>query len=196
VEDDLAMLIAAYLVMKTHKNATIAVPVNASSVIEELAAKFGAKVKRTATSPRNIMNAAGDKDVAFIGDCMGGFIFPEFQNAFDAMYAVGKRIEMLSEENLSLSRISREIPSFEVLHKTVPCSWDKKGQAMRKAIEDAKGKKSELIDGVKIYFNNGWVLLVPDPDEAFFHIWAEAKDKSTAAGFIEMYTEKIKAWQE
>jgi mannose-1-phosphate guanylyltransferase/phosphomannomutase len=196
VPDDLAMLIVAYLVMRTHKNATIAVPVNSSSVAEELAEKFGAKVKRTATSPRNIMNAANDKDVIFVGDCMGGFIFPEFQGAFDAMYAIGKVLEMLSEENLSLSRISREIPSFEVLHKAVPCSWDKKGQAMRKAIEDAKGKKAELIDGVKIYFNNGWVLLVPDPDEAFFHIWAEAKDKSTAAGFLEMYTEKIKQWQE
>ncbi len=194
--DDLAMLIVAYLVMKTHKDVVIAVPVNASSVIEELASKFGIRVKRTATSPRNIMNAANDKDVTFIGDCMGGFIFPEFQNAFDAMYAIGKVIEMLSEENLSLSRISREIPSFEVLHKAVPCSWDKKGQAMRKAIEDAKGKKAELIDGVKIYFNNGWVLLVPDPDEAFFHIWAEARDKSTASGFVEMYTEKIKQWQE
>lgn len=194
--DDLAMLIVAYLVMKTHKDVVIAVPVNASSVIEELASKFGIRVKRTATSPRNIMNAANDKDVTFIGDCMRGFIFPEFQNAFDAMYAIGKVIEMLSEENLSLSRISREIPSFEVLHKAVPCSWDKKGQAMRKAIEDAKGKKAELIDGVKIYFNNGWVLLVPDPDEAFFHIWAEARDKSTASGFVEMYTEKIKQWQE
>ncbi|MDR1941845.1 MAG: mannose-1-phosphate guanyltransferase [Endomicrobium sp.] len=198
VPDDLAMLIVAYLVMKTYgdKNAAIAVPVNASSVIDELAAKFGVKVKRTATSPRNVMSAANDKDVLFVGDNLGGFIFPEFQKAFDAMYAIGKVIEMMSEENLSLSRISREIPSFEVLHKAVPCSWDKKGQAMRKAIEEAKDKKSELIDGVKIYFHNGWVLLVPDPDEALFHIWAEAKDKSTAAGFLEMYTDKIRQWQE
>ncbi|MDR1696101.1 MAG: mannose-1-phosphate guanyltransferase [Endomicrobium sp.] len=199
IPDDQSMLIMAYLMMKTHKdkNAVIAVPINTSSVIDDLASKFGVKIKRTAMGPRNIMNASADKEVIFVGDNQGGFIFPEFQNAFDAMYAIGKVIEMISEEeDLSLSKVRGEIPSFGVEHKSVPCSWDKKGQVMRKAIEDSKGKKTELVDGVKLYFSNGWVLLVPDPDEAFFHIWAESKDKSTAAGFIEIYSEKIKEWQE
>lgn len=196
IQDDEAMIIVAYLVMKTHKNAVVAVPVNTSAVIEEIALKFGAKVIRTATDPRNIMSAANNKNIAFVGDSSGGFIFPEFQNAFDAMYAIGKILEMTAQENITLSKIKRKLPSFEVLHKTVPCSWDKKGQTMRMAIEETKGKKSELIDGVKIFFNNGWVLLVPDPDEALFHIWAEAKDKTTAAGFLEIYSEKIRKWQE
>jgi mannose-1-phosphate guanylyltransferase/phosphomannomutase len=91
--------------------------------------------------------------------------------------------------------IRREIPSFEVFHKTIPCAWDKKGQTMRYAIEYAKGKKTELIDGVKIFLDNGWVLLLPDPDEAYFHIWAEARDKTTAKGFIDIYTDKLMEWQ-
>ena len=206
IPDDLAMLIMAYLVMKecqknecqkNGKKPTIAVPVSASSVIDELAEKFGTIVKRTATSPRSLMNAAvNDKNIIFVSDGQGGFIFPEFQNAFDAMYAIGKVIELMGEDEMSLSKVSREIPSFEVLHKVVHCPWDKKGQVMRKAIEDSKGKKTELVDGVKVYFNNGWVLLVPDTDGAFFHIWAEAKDKSTANGFLEIYTDKITKWQE
>jgi len=198
ISDDLAMLIVAYLVMKNNKNkdAVIAVPINTSSVIDELAEDLGVKVKRTATSPRNVMAAAKDKDVIFVGDGRGGFIFPEFQTAFDAMYAIGKVIEMMAVEKISLSKVSREIPSFEVLHKTVPCSWDKKGQAMRKAIEDAKGKNTELIDGVKIYSDKGWVLLIPDPDEAYFHIWAEGKDKSLAEDVLDKYAAKIKKWQE
>ena len=66
---------------------------------------------------------------------------------------------------------------------------------MRKAIEYTKDKKVELIDGVKIFLNNGWVLLLPDPDEAYFHIWAESNDTSTAKGFIDIYTDKIRDWQ-
>ena len=195
MEDEIAMLVMSYLVMTTYDSGTIAVPVNVSSVIDELAAKFGFKVKRTGTSQRNIMNAAKDENVVFVADCKGGFIFPEFQHAFDAMYAIGKLIEMLSKSNLTLSKVRREIPSFDVLHKMIPCSWDKKGQTMRNAIEHTKDKKTELIDGVKIFLNNGWVLLLPDPDEAYFHIWAEAKDKMTAKGFIDMYSDKIVQWQ-
>jgi mannose-1-phosphate guanylyltransferase/phosphomannomutase len=198
ITDALAMLIVVYLVMKTNKDKeiTIAVPVNASSVIDELAKRFSVKIKRVATSLRNIIADESDNDVVLVCDSMGGFIFSEFQNAFDAMYAIGKVIEMLVEENLSLSKVSCEIPPFEVIHKTVPCSLDKKGQTMRKALEEVKNKKTELIDGIKIYLNNSWILLVPDPDEALFHIWSEAKDKSLAEGLLEIYIEKIKEWQE
>ena len=195
IDNDTAMLIMAYLVMLTYKSGTIAVPVTVSSVIDELAKKFNFKIKRTGTSPRNIMNAAKDEGVIFVADCNGGFIFPEFQNSFDAMYAVGNLMEMLTQAKLTVSSIRREIPAFEVLHKAVPCSWDKKGQTMRNAIEYSKGKRTELIDGVKIFLDNGWVLLLPDPDEAYFHIWAEAKDKPTAQGFINIYMDKIRDWQ-
>ena len=195
IDNDTAMLVMAYLVMSTYKKGTIAVPVTVSSVIDELAKQFDFKIIRTGTSPRNIMKASKEKDVIFVADCNGGFIFPEFQNSFDAMYAVGNLIKMLSQTEFSISMIRREIPSFEVFHKTIPCSWDKKGQAMRNAIEYAKGKKTELIDGVKIFLDNGWVLLLPDPDEAYFHIWAEARDKTTAKGFIDIYTDKLTEWQ-
>ena len=67
---------------------------------------------------------------------------------------------------------------------------------MRNAIEDTKGKKTELIDGVKIFFKKGWVLLLPDPDEAFFHIWAESEDERTAKELIKEYSDKVKKWQE
>lgn len=195
IDNDTAMLVMAYLVMSTYKKGTIAVPVTVSSVIDELAKQFDFKIIRTGTSPRNIMKASKEKDVIFVADCNGGFIFPEFQNAFDAMYAVGNLIKMLSQTEYTISMIRREIPSFEVFHKTIPCSWYKKGQSMRNAIEYAKGKKTELIDGVKIFLDNGWVLLLPDPDEAYFHIWAEARDKTTAKGFIDIYTDKLMEWQ-
>ncbi|MDR3112066.1 MAG: mannose-1-phosphate guanyltransferase [Elusimicrobiota bacterium] len=197
LSDELTAAAMAYLVMKTNKiqNAIIAVPVNISSVIDEMAAKFNVTVKRTAMNSKSANVVAALNNVVFISDGRGGFIFPEFQNSFDAMYSIGKTIEMLSKENIPLGQIVNEIPYFDVVHKTVSCSWDKKGQVMRNAIEETKNKKAELIDGVKIFTSNGWVLLVPDPDEALFHIWTEAKDKSAAEGLSEIYSEKIAEWQ-
>lgn len=197
VSDDLALILIADLVMRSYGKGTIAVPVHVSSVIEEIADKYdGIKIKRTANNPRQIMQAAREKDVIFVGDCYGGFIFPEFQPAFDAMYAIGKILEMMAKEKIHMNRLSREIPAFEVLHKKVPCSWDKKGQTMRNAIEEAKGKKSELIDGVKIFFKKSWVLLLPDADEAYFHVWTESEDERTAKDLLKEYCDKVKKWQE
>ena len=199
LNNDLAMFIVAYLVLKTNqdKNAVISVPVYASSAIEDIAKKFKVKVKRTGTSPRSIMDAAAEENVIFVGDSQGGFIFPQFQSSFDAMFAIGKVVEMLAELKISLSQIEKQIPSLAVFHKATACSWDKKGQTMRKAIEHSKGKKAELIDGVKIHLSDSsWVLLVPDPDETFFHIWAEAKTTAAAKALLETYAKKVKQWQE
>jgi mannose-1-phosphate guanylyltransferase/phosphomannomutase len=196
VPDDLAMVIVAELVMRTHRQGTVSVPVHVSSIIDKLAQQYKVKVKRTAASPRQIATSAKEKDIVFVGDLTGGFIFPEFQPAFDAMYAIGKILEMMAKEKVHLNRISREIPSFEVLHKKIPCPWDKKGQTMRYAIEEAKGKKAELIDGVKIFVKDGWVLMLPDADEAYFHIWAESEDDATAKELLREYSDKVRKWQE
>lgn len=197
VPNDLALILIAELVMRSCGKGTIAVPIHVSSVIDEIAAKYkGITIKRTANNSRQIMAAAREKDVIFVGDCYGGFIFPEFQPAFDAMYAIGKILEMMAKEKVHLNRLSREIPSFEVLTKKIPCPWDKKGQTMRNAIEDTKGKKTELIDGVKIFIKKDWVLLIPDADEAFFHIWAESEDEKTAKELIREYSDKVRNWQE
>ena len=196
VPDSLALVLVAELVMRTHKKGTIAVPVHVSSVIEDLADRFGMQVKRTPSNARQICAAARDKDVVFMADGAGGYIFPEFQPAFDAMYAIGKILEMMGKEKIQFNRISRDIPPFEVLHKKVPCSWDKKGQTMRCAIAEAKGKKAELIDGVKIHFGKSWVLLVPDSDEAYFHVWVESDNEQTAKDMMHEYIEKVRRWQE
>ncbi len=194
--DDMALVLVADLVMRTYRKGTIAVPVHVSSVVEELASRYGVKVRRTAASPRQIGAAARESDVIFVGDRAGGFIFPEFQPALDAMYAIGKILEMMAREKIHMNRISREIPTFDVLHKKLPCPWDKKGQAMRHAIQEAKGRKAELVDGVKLFIDKSWVLLLPDPDEAYFHIWAESDDEKTARGLLDEYGEKVLRWQE
>ena len=37
---------------------------------------------------------------------------------------------------------------------------------MRRAIEDVQKFQNELVDGVKIFVDGSWVLMLPDPDEA------------------------------
>jgi len=202
--NDFAQVLVALMAMKTYNNTSgkkpvIAVPVNTSGVIEELASSIGGiTVTRTPTLPKNMMKYAHNPDTIFVGNTMGGYIFPEFQCAFDALYAIGKIIEMLATLDMRLSRLAREIPSFEVIHERIPCPWDKKGLVMRRAIEHASGKKHELIDGVKIYLSNNnldWVLMLPDAEESCFHLWAETASRGNARKLIEEYSKKIKDWQ-
>lgn len=196
IPNDFAQILVALLAMKTYKSGTIAVPVNTSSVIEEIALNYNVKIKRTTVSTKNMVTFAHAPETIMVSNNVGGYIFPEFQCAFDALYAIGKILEMMASTDSRLSRLAREIPHFEVLHEKVPCPWDKKGTVMRNAIEFAQDNKHELIDGVKIHLSNTeWVLMIPDADESYFHLWVESRSEKHSRKLVEEYSAKIKDWQ-
>ena len=196
VSDMQALVGVASLAMKSYESGTIAVPVNQPALIDKLAAKSKFKVARIPMMPRHILNAARGESMRFVGDGIGGFIFPEFQPSFDAMYAIAKILEMLAVQNTRIGEVVKSVAGkVEVHHRKLPCPWDKKGQVIRMAYESVKGKNPELVEGVKIHLkDSSWVLMAPDPDAAYFHLWVEAHDGHRAKDMIHEYSEKIAKW--
>ena len=71
-----------------------------------------------------------------------------------------------------------------------------KGAIMRNLIEATKEERVELMDGIKIFHNGAWVIVIPDEDRPFFHVNAEAPTESTAWELTQRYTELIRSWQD
>ena len=156
------------------KKGKIAVPVDASSVVELIAGQFGRKVVRTKANVRSLMDTATRSDIAFVAEADGGFIFPQHIPAFDGMITFMKLLEYLCLlDRPALSALVRELPEYYMAKRSAFCPWDQKGLVMRKIKEASAGKKIDIIDGVKVYENGGWVLILPDPDEPVIHISAE-----------------------
>jgi mannose-1-phosphate guanylyltransferase/phosphomannomutase len=192
----------AKLALEAHtgEERTIGAPVTMTSWSDHIVRQGNGSIVRTGTSPRATAQAARLPGMLFLGDDRGGFVFPKFQPAFDAMYAVAKILEMLAKTGTRLGQLSDALlPAnyMGVSHKQVPCPWDKKGQVMRRAIEFARNKKVELVDGVKIFLDDKtWVLFLPDPDRAYFHVWAEAPAAARAKNILQDYTGKVRSWQQ
>ncbi len=185
--DDVALAVMALLVMRTHLPGMIGVPVTASSIIEELARDHGFQVLRTKTAPRALEEAATQEGVVFVGDGLGGFIFPRFQPAFDGMLATLKLLEMLTTQDIRLHQLTRSIPQRFTSREQVPCPWERKGQAMRSLIAATAGQQVELLDGVKVHLQDDWVILYPDNARPYFHILAEARTQSKADALLARY---------
>lgn len=185
--DDLALAVMALLVMRTHPAGVIGIPITASSVIEELARDLGFGVLRTKTAPRALMEAATQDGVTFVGDGLGGFIFSQFQPAFDGMLAILKLLEMLAAQGLRLSQFIPSIPQRVKCREQVPCSWERKGGTMRALIAATADEQVELVDGVKVHLGRDWVILYPDQDRPLFHILAEADTLAQAEAHVARY---------
>jgi mannose-1-phosphate guanylyltransferase/phosphomannomutase len=51
---------------------------------------------------------------------------------------------------------------------------------MRTLVENLKDRELVLVDGVKVLEDDGWALVLPDPEQPVTHVWAEGPDERAA----------------
>ncbi|MHB8681110.1 MAG: sugar phosphate nucleotidyltransferase [Acidimicrobiales bacterium] len=180
LSDDEALVLLLGLVVSTTANSSVALPVAAPRLAEQVAAQAGARILWTKLSAVHLMEVASSGKVAFAGSQFGGFIFPRFLPAFDAVATLVHLLAMLAASGQRLSKLAGDLPPIYIAHEEVVTPWEQKGTIMRLALERAKGRPTLLVDGVKLLEQDGWSLVVPDPEEPVTHVWAEAASEPEA----------------
>lgn len=196
LSDQRLLVLYALAVARAYRRARIAVPVSASSVIEPLVTQYGGSVVRTKTDVRSLMSigVSESEPVFMAGDGEGGFILPQFQPSFDALYGFVKLLELLSRAKTTLHELAQSIPPFFLIRRSVSCPWELKGKVMRVMTNECRDDgKVELIDGIKVYQNGRWALILPDASEPVFHLYAEAESPEAAQNLLERYRQRIEA---
>ncbi len=197
VGDDLLLAFIELVLREGGAGARIAVPFGATSGAEEICERHGAVCIRTKADARSLMETAGsDPALALAGDSEGGFIFPQFLPAFDAMVAVGKLLELLALTEQKLSEVRARLPKYHRAQAQVHCPWEHKGTVMRQLHEESQGGAVEQLDGIKIQLDSGWVLVLPDVSAPLFHVRAEGRERERVEGLVAQYAARIEELQE
>ena len=198
LENDRLLTLVAEMFMRTHPGTkAIAVPITSSGEIDMVAAPRGVRVMKTRNSHLAMMEATADKSIRFVGGNKGGFIFTDFFFATDAMYSVAKILEMIAKAGEGLGDIDESTPRLSGARRNVNCSWEHKGKVMRRIMNDSDGRRRDLVDGVKIYLEDGSsALLIPDKERPLFHINTEAPTRDAAEGLAAEYEKKVMAWRD
>jgi len=155
-------------------------PVSAPAELEHLAQLLQIEVVRTKVSQRAVMEVAAEE---------------RFQPLFDAVYSLVSVLAHLAEEGKPLTQVMQLLPSCYMERKTVFCPWSSKGKVMRKVLEESKGKSLELLDGIKVYDTNGWVLILPDTEDPHVKIISQGSSAETAATLASSYAQRIAEFQ-
>ncbi len=195
IPGELALALMALLVMRTHPAGTVVVPITASQVLDRLGEEHGFRLSRSRGSPHALAEAALSPGVVLVGEELGGFIFPAFQPAFDAMAAIVKLLEMMARLEVRLHALVRAVPESHVTRAEVPCPNEQKGAVMRHLLAATKGQTVELVEGVRVRMGAEWVAAIPDPDRGCFHVVGESADRDRARALVEEMKERIAAWR-
>jgi mannose-1-phosphate guanylyltransferase / phosphomannomutase len=179
-----ALLAYVWLVASTTEAPRMALPVATSRVAEEIARQAGGEVVWTRISASALMAAAAEPGIAFAGAEGGGYIFPEFLPAYDAVMSLVKLLELLARMGTSLQDVVSGLPPAHVVREDVPMPWEAKGTVMRRLLEHLNGQRVVTIDGVKAYRGDDWILIVPHPQEPVVRLWAEADSPEAASALV------------
>ncbi len=174
IPSEVALLLFLREISSTGRSGALAVPVIETSQVERVV-NGAVEVRRTQASLHALLAAATGEDVLFAGASGGGYAFPEFLPAYDAVMSMGKLLELAAHAGRPLSELAAGLPHSTLVHAQVPCPWGLKGTAMRQVIEAVKGMEVDNLDGIKVFDDGGWAQLIPDPDHPIFHIYAEGE---------------------
>jgi mannose-1-phosphate guanylyltransferase/phosphomannomutase len=193
VDPRTALLSYLELVATSTPAPEVALPVATSRVGEEIVKRRGGQVVWTPIAPAGLMAAADPGRVAFAGDEDGGYIFPKFLAAYDALMSLVKLLELVAKADTTLRDVIDALPPAHVARHDVPTPWESKGTVMRRIIERLNNGPIITIDGVKTYRGSDWALVVPHPQEPLVRVWAEAGSEESAealaAEFVSMVEE-------
>ncbi len=196
LSNDMALLLVVLLFLEIYKPEKIAVPITASQEVEKLAEERGVEVIRTRDDHRAMMEVAELAGVGLVGGTRGGFIYPDFQVGSDAMFATVKILELLAKSGRKIADLVEEIGEPKLVKREVFCPRERKGKVMRALLKETEGISQDLIDGIRLHYPGGWVLLLPDSHRPFFRILAEFADPAEGENRTEEFMERIKFIQE
>jgi mannose-1-phosphate guanylyltransferase/phosphomannomutase len=170
-----SLLLFLRLIGTNGRRGKLAFPITVTSQVDRLLEGSGLEVVRTPASLGELTKAAAEDGVIFAGAVGGGYVFPEFVPAYDAVASLCKLLELLAPVRRPVSELVADLPEPTLVHRQLPCPWALKGVVMRVLTERLRKRKLDLMDGIKVFGKRGWAQVLPDPDEPLVHIYAEGR---------------------
>lgn len=123
-----------------------------------------------------------EENAAIGGEISGHYFFNELFGADDASFATLKVLEYLNKKKIKLSEVYRELPSYYFDSIRVKTKEEEKFKFIENLKTEFKEKnyKIDCSDGVKIIFDDSWILLRASNTEPKISIAYESK---TEEGF-------------
>ena len=167
-------------------------PASSSLAFALIAETMGGRFVPTKTTPGAVLRAAQHAETVLASDAAGGYCWPDFQVAFDAVFTTARTLELLATSSETLSGLRSRLPRVGYTSRDEFCPWEAKGRVMRTVLERHLKDRVDLTDGVKVFVDGGWVLVVPDADKPEYHIIASTSETGAAKALVAEYAQLVR----
>src|SRR5216683_2061511 len=192
LDHDTAFAVLTQLAL-TSKPGMVLGPASSSLAFSMIAEQLASRFVPTKITPGAVLRAAQHAEAVLASDGNGGYCWPDFAISFDAIFSIARVLELLAKGGTSLGALRSRIP--QVTHRTAVefCPWEVKGRVMRTMMEKHLKDRVDLTDGVKLFVEDGWVLVVPDADRPEYHVIASTLDPAHSENLVQEYSALVRS---
>ncbi|MBS3793915.1 MAG: phosphoglucosamine mutase [Candidatus Thorarchaeota archaeon] len=182
---DQSFAIMASYILADYENPTLVTPVSSGRLIEDVAEEAGATIDWTVVGSVDVSHRMMEIDAEMGGEENGGVFYPEHQAVRDGAMTAAKMAEIMAVENKTLSELVADLPQYKSVKLAVDVPQEKKVDILEPLLKLTKDEKRITIDGVKLIYDEGWVLMRPSGTEPIWRCFAESETEETAEKLAE-----------
>jgi phosphomannomutase/phosphoglucomutase len=181
---DRSLALVAESVVRDRGGGIVVTPVSTSLAVEEVVAAAGGEVVYTMVGAPIVARKMREIGAVLGGEENGGLIFPEQQYCRDGAMTAARMLEIVAKRG-TLSELIEKLPEYHLDKRKVHCPDEHKARVLELLCERYREENVDLTDGVKVYMDEGWILIRPSGTEPIFRIISEGKTRSCAQGYAE-----------
>ena len=169
----------------------IVATVSTSRMLDDIAARHGVKIHRTAVGVGFVVEKMHDTKAIIGGEGTGGVIYKELQYTTDGMASIAAIVQLLSGSgNSTISDLVAAMPRYAICKRKLEISSKEiADKVMKLAREIYRGEQAasdnqdyslDLTDGVKRVWKDKWVNIRKSGTEPVIRVFSEAPTSEQA----------------
>jgi len=183
IGEDWTLALAARLVLR-YRPGPVVVNLSTSRIVDDVAAEAGAQVLRAPVGEVNVAVRMRDEGAAIGGEGNGGVILSEVHLGRDAPVGAVLLLQMLLEDNTSLSAVLARYPRYAIVKDKLD-----RPNAPLTAVYDSlhagfPDAEADTQDGLRLAWADRWVHVRPSGTEPIVRVIAEAPTESEARELV------------
>jgi len=183
IGEDFTLALAAQVVLR-HKRGPVVTNLSTSRIVEDVANAANVPVIRAPVGEVNVAVRMRDEHAPVGGEGNGGVILSEVHLGRDAPVGAALLLQLLHEDNLTLSQIVAGLPRYSIVKDKLDrpnASLDTVYEALRAAFP---GAAADTQDGLRLSWPDRWVHVRPSGTEPIVRVIAEAPTSREALELV------------
>jgi len=165
-----------------------------SNAVVDVANERGGSIEYVKVGGPYLSRRAKELNAVIAGEEAGGVIWPEVHLGKDGFITSLRILERMCKDGRPFSSLIAEIPSYYNSKTKLECPADRKQAVLKKFKERVRGEgRINCMDGVRIDFDDSWVILRASGTENLMRIFAEARSQKKADELLRKYKRMVES---